>query len=191
MYEKLIELVTSSVKIAATDPEIICQYFEPIHASKGTVLEKEQTIPSYLYFIVTGIVRQYKLTETGDEVTTHLNCPPGFITSYNHFSAQTVSDENTACITNCELLRISHSNMQDAINKYDFFKQFSRQILTASLIYNEQRTLELTTLTAAERYRKLLRTQPELVKYVPVQHLASFLGIHPESLSRIRRQITS
>lgn len=191
MHEKLIALITSSVKIDIKDSEIICRYFEPLHAPKGTVLEKDQTIPSYLYFIVSGIVRQYKLTETGNEITTHLNCPPGFITSYNHFSAQTVSDENTACITTCELLRISHSNMQDAINKYDFFKQFSREILTASLAYNEQRTLELTTLTAPERYRKLLSTQPELVKYVPVQHLASFLGIHPESLSRIRRQITS
>jgi CRP-like cAMP-binding protein len=191
MHTKLIELIRKFPTAGSVEEEMIIRFFEPVNAVRGEVLEKEGTVPRYLYFIVSGIVRQYKINEQGDEITTHLNCPPGFITSYTHYAAQTISDENTVCVSDCTLLRISHTHLQEAISGSDAIMQFSRHILTASLAYNEQRTLDLTTLSATERYQKLLRNQPELVQQVPVQYLASFLGIHPESLSRIRRQIIS
>ncbi|MGN7785885.1 Crp/Fnr family transcriptional regulator [Niabella sp. 22666] len=78
-----------------------------MHFAKGRTIEEEGKIPRYLYFIVSGYVRLFHYNNKGDEVTMHINCPPGFITSYFHFINQTRLGENLECITACELLRIS------------------------------------------------------------------------------------
>lgn len=191
MHQKLIRLITQNTTLTEKEIELIKTLFNPISVSKGHVLEASGKIPRHLYFIVTGIVRQYKIDAEGNEITTHLNCPPGFITPYFSFIKQQVSVETTVCLTDCELLQITHQNLERLTNGSVVLKQFNEQTLAAALAYNEQRALELSSLTAIERYQKLFREQPDLVKYVPVNYLASFLGIHPESLSRIRRQITS
>ncbi|MGJ1348219.1 hypothetical protein [Sphingobacterium siyangense] len=69
------------------------------------------------------------------------------------------------------------------------FKDFSVYVFQQALRYNEKRSKELATLTAEKRYLKLMAEQPDLLHNVPMQYIASFLGMNPKSLSRIRKQI--
>lgn len=132
----------------------------------------------------------YYTNEKGEEVTTHINCPPGFITSYFHFIHKTKSNDILQCITDCKLLRITKSNLQQLIQKSTVFKDFSILVFQQSISYNEKRSQELATLTAEERYKKLIEEQPEVLQFVPIQYIASFLGMNPKSLSRIRKQLS-
>jgi CRP-like cAMP-binding protein len=68
-------------------------------------------------------------------------------------------------------------------------KDFSISVFQQSIAYNENRSRELSALNAEERYLKLLKDYPEIIQHVPIQYIASFLGMKPESLSRIRRKI--
>ncbi|WP_248874263.1 Crp/Fnr family transcriptional regulator [Epilithonimonas zeae] len=153
------------------------------------MIEEEGKVPQYLYFVVSGFVRLFHYNDKGDEVTTHINCPPGFITSYSNFTNQTRSDENLECITDCELLRITKEDLDLLTQKSPAFKDFSFFVFQKSLSYNEKRAKELATLTAEKRYLKLMTEHPELLHNVPMQYIASFLGMNPKSLSRIRKQI--
>lgn len=189
MHQQLIQLILQKIKLSDQERDLCVHYFEPVLHSKNVILEEEDKIPTYLYFVVSGFVRLFHYNEKGDEVTTHINCPPGFITSYTHFVNQTKSDQNLECITGCELLRIKNADLDLLIKESPAFKDFSFLVFQQSLSYNEKRSKELATLSAEQRYLKLLNEHPEILHNVPMQYIASFLGMNPKSLSRIRKQI--
>lgn len=174
-----------------TDHDVaLCrQHFEPVRFPKHRIIEEEGKVPKCLYFVDSGFVRLFHSNDKGDQVTTHINCPPGFITSYVHFNNQTPSNENLACITECTLLAITKNGLDALIGQSPAFKDFSIWVFQQSLSYNENRARELATLTAEQRYLKLIDNHPDLLHNVPVQYIASFLGMNPKSLSRIRRHV--
>ncbi|MBB6239002.1 CRP-like cAMP-binding protein [Pedobacter sp. AK013] len=189
MHNHLIQLIAQNVKISDSEKDLCIQYFEPVLYPKTRIVEEEGKIPAYLYFVVSGFVRLFHYNDKGDEVTTHINCPPGFITSYSNFANQCKSDENMECITACELLRINKIDLDWLVQQSPAFKAFSFFVFQQSLSYNEKRSRELATLSAEQRYLKLLNEHPEVLQNVPMQYIASFLGMNAKSLSRIRKQI--
>jgi len=189
MHNRLISIISKQVLFLETDTQWCNKYFEPVLFPKNRIIEEEGKIPKYLYFIVSGFMRLFHYNEKGDEITTHINCPPGFITSYAHFINQTKSDENVECITESELLRITKKDLEFITRQSTAFRDYSIWVFQQSLVYNENRSKELATLSAEQRYHKLIENYPAILHNVPIQYIASFLGIKPQSLSRIRRQI--
>lgn len=189
MHDQLLNLISQKVALTDNDKELCKKYFEPVLFPKNRIIESEGKVPAYLYFIVSGFMRLFYNNDLGDEVTTHINCPPGFLTSYTNFINQTKSNENVECITECELLRIAKIDL-DFLNQNSLaFKDFSIWAFQQSIIYNENRSKDLAILTAEQRYKKLIDNYPEIVHTVPLQYIASFLGMNPKSLSRIRKQM--
>ena len=189
MHEPLIALIAQNINFNDEDIALCRQYFEDVSFPKNTLIEKEGSTPKYLYFIISGYVRLFHYNDKGEETTTHINCPPGFITSYFNFINATKSNDNLECITECKLLRITKSNLDLFTQQSAAFRNFSILVFQQSIMYNEKRSNELAILTAGERYKKLIEESPEIIQNVPIQYIASFLGIKPESLSRIRRQM--
>lgn len=189
MHHQLLQLIKQHVTLPGPEAALCVQYLEPVRYPKNKILEEEGKIPGYLYFVVSGFARLFYYNENGDEVTTHINCPPGFITSYTNFVNQTRSGENLECVTECELLRITKHDLDQLIGQSPAFKDFSIIVFQQALAYNERRAGDLATLSAEQRYLKLLNEQPELLHNVPMQYIASFLGMNAKSLSRIRRKI--
>lgn len=189
MHDKLLQYIHSNYHFSQKEIEMVQHYFEPVSFSKNTVIEEAGKVPNYLYYIVSGYLRLFYMDENGNEITTHINCPPGFFTSYSHFISETVSDHNVECVTACELLRITKENLDHLVKQSQAMKDFSISVFQHSIAYNENRSRELSTLNAEQRYLKLLKDYPEIIQHVPIQYIASFLGMKPESLSRIRRKI--
>lgn len=189
MYDKLLQNIRSGHDFSHEETEAVKHYFEPIAFSKNTVIEEAGTVPRYLYYIVSGYLRIFFTDQNGNEVTTHINCPPGFFTSYQDFISGTVSENNVECITDSELLRISKENLDALISESKAMKDFSISVFQQSIAYNENRSRELSVLSAEQRYLKLMKDYPEIIQNVPVQYIASFLGMKAESLSRIRKKI--
>ncbi len=189
MQQKLIDFIQSGHPLSQMDKDLIFQYFEPVLFPKNRIIEEEGKVPEYLYYIVSGYLRLFHYNENGDEVTTHINCPPGFFTSYFNFINTAKSNENVECITECELLRITKTDLDSLTSKSEAMKDFSIEIFQKSIVYNETRSTELATLSGEKRYRKLIENYPGILHNVPITYIASFLGMKPESLSRIRRKL--
>lgn len=189
MITKLLNFISDKIKLTDRDSELCKRYFEAVLFKKDSVIEEEGKVPKYLYYIVSGYLRLYHYNESGEEVTTHINCPPGFFTSYSNFISQQKSNEKVECITACELLRITKNDLDKLINESPAMKDFSIMVFQQSIGYNENRSRELATLSAEQRYRKLMTEQPDILRHVPIAQIASFLGMKPESLSRIRRKM--
>jgi CRP/FNR family transcriptional regulator, anaerobic regulatory protein len=189
MHENLLKIIRQQINISDKDVELCTEYFEPNIFPKNRIIEDEGKIPQYLYFVVSGYMRLFHYNDNGDEITSHINCPPGFITSYFNFINQTKATENVECITECELLRITKNNLDLITSKSEAFKDFSILVFQQSIAYNENRSKELATLTAEQRYQMLLDNYPHIIHNVPLQYIASFLGMNSKSLSRIRKQM--
>ncbi|WP_448635784.1 Crp/Fnr family transcriptional regulator [Pedobacter panaciterrae] len=79
LQQKLIDFIQSGHTLSKADMDLIVQYFEPVLFPKNRIIEEEGKVPKYLYYIVSGYLRLFYYNETGDEITTHINCPPGFL----------------------------------------------------------------------------------------------------------------
>ncbi len=188
-FDTFFAYVRLLVDIPESDQDICRKYFKPIVVKKDTLLETAGTVHKYHNFIVKGDMRIFHNNQDGEEITTNINDGPRFFTSYNHFIHRTISNENLHCITDCELLRIKRDDVDITAKLGITQLDYSLQILQYHLEKNKQRTIDLTTLTAEERYLKLLQNSPTILKNVPLKYIASYLGINSGSLSRIRSQI--
>jgi CRP-like cAMP-binding protein len=189
-HEKLVKFIEGNVSIERFDIDLIKNHFEPITVNKNVLLEKENRIANYLYFINSGYIRVFHVAD-GVEITTHINCQFNFITSFNSFITATPAQDNVVSITQSELLRISKKNLDSLYQHSQKWTAFCKYVYEQSLSFNEGRMNDMLALSAEKRYLKLMAMQPELIQHVPLQYIASYLGIKPESLSRIRRQVIS
>jgi CRP/FNR family transcriptional regulator, anaerobic regulatory protein len=176
-------------QLTESDLKICESYFEQMTSSKNTIIEEEKKIPKHLYFINEGYMRLFYYDDNGDEVTTFIASPQNFITSFLDFIHQKESSQNLECITDCKCYRIERSKLVELIDRNEKFKNFSLVIFEQAIATTNIRANDLATLTAELRYKKLLEKQPEIIQNVPVQYIASYLGIKPQSLSRIRKQM--
>lgn len=189
MTNILLNLFDSYVKLTESDIEFSTPYFEQDSASKNSIIEEENKVPRYLYFITKGFMRLFYYDNNGDEITTLIVSPNQFVTSFTNFIHELKSNENLECITNCEYFKIARSRLVELIENNENFKKLSLVIFEQSLSITQIRANDFATLTAELRYKKLVEQQPEIIQHVPIQYIASYLGIKPQSLSRIRKQI--
>lgn len=189
MFEQLFDFIRLLVDIPKYDQELCRAYFKPYFVKKGTILESAGTIHKYHNFIVSGRMRIYNYDKSGKEVTTDLNEGSRFFTSYYSFINQTISNDNLHCITDCKLLRINKKDNETITRLGKSSQHYVEKILQHSLELSRQKTIDLNTLTAKERYLKMLKNQPSLINDFPVNYIASYLGINAGSLSRIRKEL--
>ena len=189
-FQPFLQSIRQCVPLTPADENLITQLFEPITFQKGAVLSEIGRVATHMYYINTGFLRAYHLEE-GSEITNHLGGPNSFITAYLSFTTKMPSDESVVAVTACNLLRITKDKLSQLYRQSHNLAVFGIIMSDQYLIFNNQRSRDLITLSAEQRYLKLLRETPDLVQNIPLQYIASYIGVKPESLSRIRRQLIS
>ena len=134
-------------------------------------------------------MRLFYYDENEEEQTTFLCSQSGFITSFSSFVNQTKATENVECITECELLKISHLDAKQLVEKSEFFKNLFLSIFEKSISLSSLRANDLAMLNGEQRYQKIMDQHPHFIQNIPLQYIASYLGIKPQSLSRIRKNM--
>ncbi|QEC44489.1 Crp/Fnr family transcriptional regulator [Pseudobacter ginsenosidimutans] len=190
-HDILFDYISLIIDIPEHDRAQCRETFKPLRVARDTMLEVAGKIPVNHNFIVSGFMRKFYINDKGEEVTVDLNNGPRFFTSYYHFVNQTSSHEYLHCITDCELLRISKTDADRTAKTSITQKDYTIRLFEQIQEEDRQRMNDLATLTAEQRYVKLMKGSPEIIKHVPLKFIASYLGIKPESLSRIRREIIS
>jgi CRP/FNR family transcriptional regulator, anaerobic regulatory protein len=188
MHQQLLKTIGANANLSIEDEALCIEYFEAIQYKRNTIIEAENKVPKYLYFINEGFLRLFYYDSNGDEVTTHFASANNFITPFISFIHRQNAPDNLECITDCKVLRIERAKLMEIIEKSETFKSFSLIIFQEAMVTTQIRANDLATLTADIRYKKLLKEKPELIQNVPIQYIASYLGIKPQSLSRIRNQ---
>ncbi len=171
------------------DRQLCYHYFEYFELPKNTLYEKQGEIPQYQNYILSGFMRKFVTDDEGNETTVEITSGPRFMASYMSLMNRTPATESLQTITDCKMLRIKRDDMDIVFEKGISVKQYTIQLFQNIIEEKNRKVLELATLTAEERYHILLKETPQLVQNVPMQYIASLLGMKPESLSRIRKRI--
>ena len=156
--------------------------------SKGTIIEKENTFVKKLYYLRDGYLRVF-INNDGEEATTQIVGKQNFVTSFESFVTGKLAENNIKTVTDCEMLYITKSDYEYISTKILNWSAFCKIIYEKAINFNLQRTSDLITLTSEKRYLKLIENDADLIQKVPLQYIASYIGVKPESLSRIRKKI--
>lgn len=183
----LIKYMSKFVTVTDEEAETLIASIDERTYPKGTTLLKEGKISDLCYFVIKGCVRQYYMVD-GEEKTTNFFTEGQPISVYEGIYKKQPSKYYLTCLEDCVLSVGPSSEPGDL----DLDPKYKSLCLTAteSELNKSQEMLSMYMICSPEtRYLNLLKTRPDLIDRVPQYQLASYLGITPESLSRIRRRI--
>jgi CRP-like cAMP-binding protein len=175
------------IKLSDEQWEDIASYFTEKIIKKNEFLFREGQTSRHIYFICSGLIRSYYLKE-GEEITRHFGMENELLSAYVSFLTQTPTLEYVQTVEDCVLLQISFEDLQYIYEKYPVWGNLVRQMLEKVYIETTKRIEGFICKTAEERYLDLITRRYDLALRVPLQYLATYLGMTPVSLSRIRKK---
>jgi cAMP-binding proteins - catabolite gene activator and regulatory subunit of cAMP-dependent protein kinases len=156
--------------------------------TKGTLLLEGGETCQHIYYIKKGFVRGF-FNQDGKDITAWFAVENDIATSLYSFVTQKPSFENIEILENSILYVISYDNLQQLYHQYPEFNLIGRRFVEKYYVELMARTISLQFQSAKERYQQLLVNQPQLLQRASLGHIASYLGISQETLSRIRAKI--
>lgn len=187
--DKLLTFLRSFRKITDDDAAVITSFFRTKQFKEGESLFTEGEVCKMLFFIVSGILRIVKTNEKGIDVTYYFIEDRQFCTILQSFNKGTIAEESIQACCDTDVLSISKRSLLELYQKLPYMVDLINEL-------NQQRMLEKIRLKnaysgedAIERYKVFLSEQSEVAYRVPLNYIASYLNITPQSLSRIRRKL--
>lgn len=156
---------------------------------KKTLLLKAGQTENYLSFIAEGMVRLYVPGEEKD-LTFGFAFEQAFVSAYDSFLTQTPATYCVETLTKTVLWRLSHADLQDIYQETEIGNTLGRLAGENQFLRKAKRELSLLNQTAEERYQNLFAERPEIIQKIPLKYIASYIGITPQALSRIRKRIS-
>lgn len=189
MSHKIIKQNTLFSVLNSEESDFFMSKFTPTSYIKGDYFIREGQYNNFVGFIVKGCL-MCSFNKDGKEYIEEFSFENEFITDYRSLLTDTPSDKNIICLEDSELLVIQYSEMQEMYKLKPIYERVGR-LVAESLFMNWQEKAKSFLLDdAEERYLKLIEQKPTLVQRVPQYLIASYLGVSPETLSRIRKKIT-
>ena len=149
----------------------------------------EGTVCRYVYFIVKGCLQVYVIGKNGSESTRSFYFENGWVTDIFGFKNQTPSTEYIKCVEPCQLLRIHYGPFQALCKEVPQFDALYKEILEASYNNTVYRVNTLTSLNALERVQWLMESKPLIMSRLSSKLIASYLGISPETMTRLKAKL--
>lgn len=175
-------------KVSPKEMQVISSYFKPKKITKGEVLLRAGSQCNFMSFIQSGIVRIFvQLPEK--EVTQWLSTPGYFLTDIASFLFQTSARWNMQALTDGEILTISLEDYQKMAREIPKWHELEKLFIAKCFVTIEERVFGFLSLSAEERYQLFFEHNKELFLQVPLQYIASMLGMTPETFSRIRKKL--
>ena len=168
----------------------ISSFFKPLTLKKGDYFLKTGKHSDRLGFVQTGIIREFVLIEE-KEVTKWISTKGYFVVDLSSFVFQQTARWNIQALTDCELYVIDIQDYQKIGQVMPRWTELEKLFIAKCFTFLEDRVLQHLSMTAEDRYKQLFTFNKELFNQVPLQYLASMLGMTPETLSRIRKKATN
>lgn len=181
------ENINALVKLTDDEWQTLFSLTERKAFAKNSYFLQEGQICSSVAFVNHGLLIYFKLQVNGKETTTDFAFPGDWVTENRSRLNNTPSFINIKAIEDSELLIISNENLTRCYNLIPKLERVGRLLMEQAFVKIAQNSIDLQTLSATERYEKMLREYPQVFQKVPLYHIANYLGIAPKSLSRIRK----
>ena len=187
-HQILIAYLRSFSKLSPLAEGEVVKRFQRVRSPKNAFLTKKDEVCDNLYFIIKGSCRCYHIKKR-KQITHWFSFEGSFITGFQSFTSRQPSHEYVQLMENSSLLRIDHQDLMYLYAHYPGWQTVGRLMVEEYSRRLMDRITSFQTLDATQRYIQLFKTEPRILQRIPVIHIASYLGVAPDTLSRIRSQI--
>jgi CRP-like cAMP-binding protein len=188
-YDLLWKHISKLTSISDEEFERLAECFFIRTFRKKDYFIRQGEVCRHLAFVNSGCFRTFNTDKKGDEFTIYFSFEDGWIGDKTSFYANFPSRISVQALEHGEVLSIGKEDFESALEKLPSFEKWYRIRSIKSYHAIQQKLINFHSESAEERYIKLLEKRPELIHRIPQHYIASYLGIKPQSLSRIRRSI--
>nr|WP_109299241.1 Crp/Fnr family transcriptional regulator [Aquimarina sp. AU474] len=189
MTHPLHKHLSKEIDLSKEEFDIILEYFTPLSFKKKSLVITSNQYVSDQYFVLKGCLRTYLLDTSAKEHTLQFAIENWWSSDYISYYTGVKSILNVECIEDTDLLKVKKEDLEQLLLRIPKLEHFFRKQLESAFVSFQKRILSNLNNTAEERYTTFLTRYPNIEQRVKNYQIASYLGITPESLSRIRKQV--
>lgn len=191
MFENLLKSIKNNVPFADEDVETLKQYFIPKKLRKRQYALNAGDVCQYITFVEKGLLRSFTVDDEGNEHVVQFAIEGWWISDMGSFVSGNKALYNIEALEDCELLNLTKPSMEELLVKLPLMERFFRKLMQNNIVALQRRVIAYMSLSAEEKYLKLLEVAPDIMTRASQQHIASYLSITPETLSRVRKKVAS
>lgn len=191
MHELFFKKLNDVISLTGEEEEIIRSYLLPKKLRKKQYILQEGDISKYAVFVEKGLLRSYTVNEKGNEQIVQFALEGWWISDMYSFITGEPARYNIDALEDAELLLMTKTASEELMKRVPKFLEFNFIQMRNAFVAFERRLSNMVNLSTEERYKKLVERYPDIVQRVPQHMIASYLGLTPETLSRVRKQMTS
>lgn len=188
--EKIISFFNSIIPLSEKTISLMSEIFIFEELKKGEYFIRKGQFAKEIAFLETGIVRAYYINNDGKEYNKTFFSAPSIIGSYASLISKQKNAVAQQALTDCRIWKASFYKIEELSNGNFEIERLRRIIAENYFLSNEKKEIEMALLDAEKRYSILQKEYPGIELEIPQYHIASYLGISPTQLSRIRRNIS-
>lgn len=191
MFEKLKESIGQKVALTTRDLETVTRHFIPKKIRKRQYVLNAGDVCRYITFVEKGLLRSFAVDDEGREHVVQFASEGWWISDIGSFVSGKEALHNIEALEDSELLHLTRPAMDEMLAQLPVMERFFRILMQNNIIALQRRVIAYMSLSAEEKYLKLMEVAPDVVNRASQQHIASYLSITPETLSRIRKKVSS
>jgi len=191
MYELFFQKFNEKVPLTAEEVAFMTQYLTPKKLRRKQYFLQEGDICKYSAFVNKGALRAYLIDEKGDESITAFALEGWMISDIPSYMKQEPATLNIEALEDCELVLISKAAHEELLQKMPKYETYIRIMVTNAYIALQQRMTNMISLSIEEQYKAFAQMYQHIFQRVPQHMIASFMGLSPETLSRVRSRINT
>jgi len=189
MFQNLLKSIRDKVSFTDEEVEILKPYFIPKKLRKRQYLLNAGDVCQYITFVEKGLLRSFTVDDKGNEHVVQFAIEGWWISDMGSFTSGKDAMYNIEALEDCELLNLTRQSMEELLIKLPVMERFFRMLMQNNIVALQRRVIAYMSLSAEEKYLKLLEVAPDIMTRASQQHIASYLSITPETLSRIRKKV--
>ncbi|HBH24724.1 MAG TPA: Crp/Fnr family transcriptional regulator [Cytophagales bacterium] len=182
------ETIKHIVTFDAETLELLTNLFSEVQLRKGAIFAKKGEYSRKIAFVKSGVLRAYYSNDQAEEYNKTFFTENNFVGAYSALITQKKNLIDIDCLTDCSLLVATYQEITKLYDQHPQVERLARILAEQFFVRKEKREIELVTLEAKERYAIFQQEHPQLEQLIPQYHIASYLGVSPTQLSRIRAQ---
>ncbi len=184
----LIDRIKSFYNLTNEELEISQQAFKPMAVPAKTLFLEEGKISNHVGFIENGLFRSFFYDDNANEITTHFFQPGTVLISMESFNNQVPAKENIVAMEDSKIYAMTYKESLELYERVPAWRQITKDVDEMKFNDLMNRSIQLQTLSARERYDLFCQHYPDIIQKVALKHIASYLGIDIATLSRLRKK---
>lgn len=186
--DSVISSVSKYLPLEEVEALYFSSLFLALQVKQGGLAEKAGEISKGFLYVNAGCLMSFITDQEGTDQVIQFSMAGWWTGDLNSFTKQTPAIYTTKALADSEVLLLPKISMDQLLERFPKFERYFRIIFQNSLVTHQHRIVQAFSATADERYRNFQQKYPSLEQYVPLKYIASYLGMTPEFLSKIRRR---